>query len=64
MTWSAGRLQQARVRSPLGRTVRLRTDGPVRVVGPHGPVSVERPEDGLAVFETRRGATYVVQPTA
>ncbi|MEN5075929.1 glycoside hydrolase family 95 protein [Isoptericola cucumis] len=62
MTWSALRLQHARVRSVLGRTVRLRTDGPVRVTGPGGPVQVEHPEDGLAVFETRRGATYVVQP--
>jgi len=64
MTWSSGRLEHARVRSLLGRAVRLRTDGPVRVVGPDGPVRVERPEDGLAVFETRRGATYVVQPRA
>ncbi|MFE5340877.1 glycoside hydrolase N-terminal domain-containing protein [Isoptericola sp. NPDC056578] len=64
MTWSSGRLDHARVRSLLGRTVRLRTDAPVRVVGPGGPVAVERPEDGLAVFGTRRGATYVVRPTA
>ncbi|MCK9793001.1 glycoside hydrolase family 95 protein [Isoptericola sp. 4D.3] len=62
MSWADHRLQQARVRSLLGRTVRLRTAGPVRVTGPGGPVTVDRPEDDLAVFETRRGATYVVHP--
>ncbi|GAA1708322.1 glycoside hydrolase family 95 protein [Isoptericola hypogeus] len=62
MTWDEHRLEQARVRSLLGNTVRLRTDRTVRVSGPGGPVRVEHPEDGLAVFETRRGATYVVRP--
>ncbi|MFI8526641.1 glycosyl hydrolase family 95 catalytic domain-containing protein [Promicromonospora sukumoe] len=62
LTWRDGRLGSARVRSLAGNTIRLRTDGPVRVSGPGGPVVVERPEEGLAVFATRRGATYVVEP--
>ncbi|MEU4360468.1 glycoside hydrolase family 95 protein [Promicromonospora sp. NPDC023987] len=62
ITWTDGRLQTARIQSLAGNTIRLRTDLPVRVSGPGGPVDVERPEDGLAVFDTRRGATYVVEP--
>lgn len=62
ITWADRRLSTARLRSLAGNTVRLRTDGPVRVSGPGGPVDVDRPEDGLAVFDTQRGATYVVEP--
>lgn len=62
LSWADGVLQHARVRSVLGRVVRLRTEDDVQVTGPDGPVEVERPETGLAVFETRRGATYVVRP--
>ncbi|MFD2792870.1 glycoside hydrolase N-terminal domain-containing protein [Promicromonospora vindobonensis] len=62
ITWTEGRLRTARIQSLAGNTIRLRTDLPVRVSGPGGPVDVERPGDGLAVFETRRGATYVVEP--
>ena len=64
LTWQDGVLRSARVQSLAGSTIRLRTQGPVRVSGPGGPVDVERPEEGLAVFRTRRGATYVVEPTA
>jgi alpha-L-fucosidase 2 len=62
MTWDELHLQTARIQSLLGNTIRLRTDVMVRVSGPGGPVHVERPEDGLAVFETQRGATYLIEP--
>jgi len=63
MTWSAGRLAEAEVRSTLGRPLRLRTPVPVRVTTSEGAaVAVERPGPGLVVFPTRRGGAYRVVP--
>jgi alpha-L-fucosidase 2 len=59
--WSGRRVRVARIHSLLGNTLRLRTDGDVAVVGA-GTVPVERPEEGLAVFPTRKGVTYTVRP--
>lgn len=62
MHWIDGRVQVARIHSLLGNSLRLRTDRDVAVLGPDGPVAPERPEAGLAVFQTRKGVTYTVRP--
>jgi alpha-L-fucosidase 2 len=59
--WSGGRVRHARIHSLLGNPLRLRTDGDVTVTGTGAP-TVERPEAGLAVLQTRRGVTYTVRP--
>ncbi|MEV5324578.1 glycoside hydrolase family 95 protein [Nonomuraea sp. NPDC052634] len=62
--WAGGALRRGRIRSDLGRPLTLRTAGPVTVTERGRPVEVERPEAGVVVLETRRGATYEIAPSA
>ncbi|MGH3487873.1 MAG: glycoside hydrolase family 95-like protein [Actinopolymorphaceae bacterium] len=62
LSWKDGGLDGARVRSLLGRSVTVRTSHPVDVVVAGRPVDVDRPEPGVAVFDTRPGSTYLLRP--
>ncbi|MEV4470785.1 glycoside hydrolase family 95 protein [Nonomuraea sp. NPDC049504] len=62
--WAGGALRRGRIRSNLGRRLTLRTAGPVTVTEHGRPVKAERPEPGVIVLDTRRGATYEVTPSA
>lgn len=62
IAWRDGALRRAEVQSLLGNDVRLRTSVRVRVLHGERDVSVETPEPGVVVFETRKGEKYQVQP--
>ncbi|TMR97460.1 glycoside hydrolase family 95 protein [Nonomuraea basaltis] len=62
--WSGGALVRGRIRSDLGRRLTLRTAKPVTVTEHGRPIKAERPEPGVLVFDTRRGTTYDVTPSA
>ncbi|MEQ7127756.1 glycoside hydrolase N-terminal domain-containing protein [Actinopolymorpha sp. B11F2] len=62
VSWRDGSLHQGRVVSLLGRQATVRTSHPVDVVAAGQQVEVERPEPGVAVFETRIGQTYLLIP--
>ncbi|WP_433440609.1 glycoside hydrolase family 95 protein [Nonomuraea sp. CA-141351] len=64
VTWNAGALARGRIRSDLGRKLTLRTAQPVTVTEHGRPVDADRPEPGVLVFDTRRGATYDLTPSA
>ncbi|WP_326627757.1 glycoside hydrolase family 95 protein [Nonomuraea fuscirosea] len=64
LEWAGGALRRGRLRSGLGRELTLRTAGAVTVIERGRPVKVERPEAGVVVLATRRGATYEVVPSA
>ncbi|GAA4986652.1 alpha-L-fucosidase 2 [Nonomuraea thailandensis] len=61
--WAAGALRRGRVRSRLGRRLTLRTAVPVTVTERGRAVRVERPEAGVVVLDTRKGAVYDVAPS-
>ncbi|GAA2821965.1 hypothetical protein GCM10020220_008010 [Nonomuraea rubra] len=61
--WSGGGLRRGRVRSDLGRRLTLRTPSAVTVTERGRPVKAERPEPGVLVLDTRRGATYDLTPS-
>ncbi|MEQ4719491.1 glycoside hydrolase family 95 protein [Nonomuraea sp. B19D2] len=62
LSWSAGALVHGRIRSDLGRKLTLRTAQPVTVTSHGRPVPADRPEPGVLVFDTHRGATYDLAP--
>jgi alpha-L-fucosidase 2 len=59
LAWTAGRLQQATIRSTHGRPCFVRGD--VSVSAEDGDFAVEQ-RDGGVVFATRPGTTYLVEP--
>ncbi|MEV4115727.1 glycoside hydrolase family 95 protein [Nonomuraea sp. NPDC049695] len=63
VSWSGGALSRGRICSHLGRKLTLRTAQPVTVTSHGRPVTAERPEAGVLVFDTHRGATYDVAPS-
>ncbi|TDC05648.1 glycoside hydrolase family 95 protein [Nonomuraea longispora] len=58
LTWDGGALRRGRIRSDLGRRLTLRTAHPVAVTERGRPVKADRPEPGVLVLDTRKGATY------
>ena len=62
VTWHAGQLTTATVRSILGRPCTLRTPSPVEVNCIGEPVDLDRPEPNVAAFDTEAGRTYDVTP--
>ncbi|WP_228011177.1 glycoside hydrolase family 95 protein [Nonomuraea phyllanthi] len=64
VSWSGGAVSGGRIRSDLGRRLTLRTARPLAVTERGRPVEVSRPEAGVLVFDTRRGATYDLAPSA
>ncbi len=60
MEWESGRLSRASLRSFLGNTCRLRTEGPVTVTAQGHPVALSSAADGVSVFETERNTVYLV----
>jgi alpha-L-fucosidase 2 len=59
LAWTAGRLQQAAIRSTHGRPCFVRGD--VSVTADDGDVAAEERNGGV-VFATRPGTTYLVEP--
>jgi hypothetical protein len=55
-------VHEAEILSTLGRELRLRTAAPVNVTLRGRSVRVDRPEAGVVVVDTRRGARYRVSP--
>ncbi len=60
--WAGGVLARAMVRSRLGRECRLRARVPLEVTCEGKPVEVERPQDTVALFATKRGKSYELLP--
>ncbi len=58
IAWSAGKLEEATIRSSLGGPCRIRCAGPVNVTVDGKPVEVERPEPNVACFVTTIGGAY------
>ena len=60
LEWNGGQLSRATITSALGSTCRLRTTAGVRVLSAGRPVTVSRPQPGVAEFATAPGARYDV----
>ena len=60
MTWEECRLSHASIRSLLGKTCRLRVHDAVSITTEGQPVPVATTPEGLIVFETESGKTYMV----
>ncbi|MFD8864483.1 glycoside hydrolase N-terminal domain-containing protein [Streptomyces sp. NPDC059590] len=62
LAWRDQALHQAEIRSTGGHELRLRTPSSVTVTSGGRAVRIDRPEEGVIVFATRRGATYDIRP--
>ncbi|NQU22812.1 MAG: glycoside hydrolase family 95 protein [Candidatus Nealsonbacteria bacterium] len=62
MVWKDGQLTQSTIRSHLGRSCRIRTHSPVRVVSGGKDITSSGPEPSVVEFETRRGESYRLLP--
>ena len=62
VAWKDGRLASATLRSTLGGPCRVRAQAPIEVASGDAPVATQRPEDGVAVFQTERGKAYQLTP--
>ncbi|NQT40585.1 MAG: glycoside hydrolase family 95 protein, partial [Planctomycetes bacterium] len=63
MAWKDGKLTQSTIRSHLGRSCRIRTNSPIRVVSGGGTSNAREiarsdPESSIVEFETHRGESY------
>ena len=64
LSWQDQQLTKATIESDHGRRIRILAPDPVKVIGPHGPIRVERPEPDVIEFDTDKGARYRIHPTS
>jgi len=62
MSWSGGRLIEAKIYSRLGQACKIRAGRMLDVVPDHGTVDIDRSEPGVIVFPTEADACYTLTP--
>ncbi|WP_206320026.1 glycoside hydrolase family 95 protein [Streptomyces zingiberis] len=62
LTWGGRALRTADLRARVGGQVKVRSAAQLQVTSGGNPVSVQRPEQGVAVFTTQAGAAYRLTP--
>ncbi|MEU7664723.1 glycoside hydrolase family 95-like protein [Streptomyces lincolnensis] len=58
LTWREGAVREGAIRSRSGSRAVVRSATRLKVTSDGRPVRVRRPEPGVIVFDTARGATY------
>jgi alpha-L-fucosidase 2 len=62
IAWQDGKLSNAKVRSKLGNTCRVRTENPMHATADGRDIDVSRPARDTIAFETQPGKQYTLTP--
>jgi alpha-L-fucosidase 2 len=62
LAWRNGTLDKAVIKAHYDKPCRLRTKTPVKVLSSGKEISVNRVENNLVEFETKKGASYTILP--